>query len=348
MITTEFNEIDITYKQSDLSIVMPVYNALDSIHRSVNSFLNLAEKLFNDFDVSCRLYIIDDFSNDGSTQVLHDLSQLYNNIYFIKNDENIGPGPTRNKALDIIKSGYVGFLDVDDEIIVNNYADSYVKGMNLGADWITFNGWFCNGDVKNSKYDFDRLTNNTDQLATKCRRGELDGSVIFTIYSIHLIKNNYLNFPDGYYEDISFAYKAMLIAKNRYISNNYSYKKHNIDTSIVNTISKKHIKGLLDAWLRVDIILADYKSLNLQSDRIYGIYGYIGNLIKSVILSKQNSQYKKELFSFLYINIQAHSELLNIEYNKSTDKELLVEFFRENFPKTESTFLSDIKFFYNK
>ena len=156
-----------------------------------------------------------------------------------------------------------------------------------------------------------------------------------------------MNFPEGYYEDIPFAYKAMLIAKNRYISNNYSYKKHNIDTSIINTISKKHIKGLLNAWLRVDIILAEYNSSNFQSDRLYGIYGYIANLIKSVIISEQSSQYKKELFSFLYIKIQAHSEILNIKYNVKTKKELLVEYFRKNFPKKKPTFITDITNFNN-
>jgi len=347
MSENNFNKIDIAFKHSDLSIVMPVYNSLDSIHRSVNSFLKLSEKLLNNHDLSCRLFIIDDCSNDGSSAAAYDLSKLHNNIFFTMNDKNIGPGLARNKALEIIKSGYVGFLDADDEIIINDYADSYVKGLNLDADWITFNGWFCNDDIKNSKYDFDRLTNNTEQLATKCRRGELDGSVIFTIYSLHLIRNNYLSFPEGYYEDISFAYKAMLIAKNRYISNNYSYKKHNIDTSIVNTISKKHIKGLLNAWLRVDIILAEYNSSNFQFDRLYGIYGYIANLIKSVIISEQSSQYKKELFSFLYIKIEVHSDILNIKYNHKTKKELLVEYFRKNFPKQKPSFIADLTNFNN-
>ena len=130
MIENDFNKIDITFKQSDLSIVMPVYNSLDTIHRSVNSFLKLSEKLLNNYDLSCCLFIIDDCSNDGSTSAAYDLSQLHNNIFFIKNDKNIGPGLARNKALEIIKSGYVGFLDADDEIITNDYADSYVKGLN--------------------------------------------------------------------------------------------------------------------------------------------------------------------------------------------------------------------------
>jgi glycosyltransferase involved in cell wall biosynthesis len=348
MSVTVFNELDIACNHSDLSIVMPIYNSVNSIQRSVKSFLSLAEKLLNDYDINCSLYIIDDFSTDGSSQAADDLFQSHDNIFLIKNDKNLGPGLARNKALDIIKTGYVGFLDADDEIIANDYADSYVKGINLDADWITFNGWFCHSDIKNSKYDFDRLTDDTEQLSIKCRRGELDGSVIFSIYSLQLIRDNNLNFPGGYYEDIPFAYKAMLIAKKRYISNNYSYKKYNINTSIVNTISRKHIRGLFNAWLRVDIVLEDFKSSNTQTDRLYGIYGYIANLIKSIILSEHSSQYKKELFNFLYIKVEAHQDLLNCEYNISTQKELLVEYFKKNFPKKKTSFLSDIKDFNSK
>ena len=345
MHVANFQEINITRNHPDLSIVMPVYNAIDTIYRSVNSFLGLAEKLLNNYDINCSLYIVDDFSTDRTTQAADDLSQSHNNIFFIKNDQNIGPGLSRNKALELIEDGYVGFLDADDEIINNDYVDSYVKGVSLGADWITFNGWFCSAGVKNSKYDFDRLTDDTEQLSIKCRRGELDGSVIFSIYSLQLIRDNNLNFPGGYYEDIPFAYNAMLLAQKRYISNNFSYKKHSVSTSIVNTISEKHIKGIIDAWLRIDSLLEDYKSLNSQSDQMYGVYGYIANLITSIILSDHSDQFKIKLFSFLFLKIETELDLNKI-YNIETKKDKLVEYFQKNFPQKKTTFVSDINFFY--
>ena len=106
MHVANFQEINITRNHPDLSIVMPVYNAIDTIYRSVNSFLGLAEKLLNNYDINCSLYIVDDFSTDRTTQAADDLSQSHNNIFFIKNDQNIGPGLSRNKALELIEDGY--------------------------------------------------------------------------------------------------------------------------------------------------------------------------------------------------------------------------------------------------
>lgn len=345
MCVNKDQEINIVNSFTDLSIVMPVYNAIDTIIRSINSFLELSESLLKDHGINSSLYIVDDFSTDGSTQLMDDLTQSHNNIFFIKNESNLGPGLSRNKALELIEGGYVGFLDADDEIIYPEYVDSYVKGVRSGADWITFNGWFCSVGAKSGKYDFDRLTDDTEQLSIKCRRGELDGSVIFTIYSLQLLQENHLIFPGGYYEDIPFAYNAMLLAQNRYISNNFSYKKHNVSTSIVNTISERHISGIIDSWLRIDSILEDYNSLNSEIDRMYGIYGYIADLITSVILSDHSTQYKTELFSFLLYKIETDLEITS-GYNIETKKDKLTEYFLEKFPQGKSMFVSNINFFY--
>jgi hypothetical protein len=137
----------------------------------------------------------------------------------------------------------------------------------------------------------------------------------------------------------------MLLAKKRYISNNFSYKKHSVSTSIVNTISEKHIKGIIDAWLRIDSLLEDYKSLNSQSDQMYGVYGYIANLITSIILSDHSDQFKIKLFSFLFLKIETELDLNKI-YNIETKKDKLVEYFQKNFPQKKTTFVSDINFFY--
>jgi len=331
----------------DLSIVMPVYNAADTVSNSVKSFQSMAKKLQKDFSVDCRLYIVDDYSTDNTIQIVDSLSQLSDNIVFIKNNENLGPGFSRNKALDLIEDGYIGFLDADDEIIADDYINSYVKGIDLGADWITFNGWFCSENVQNSKYDFERLVDDTKQLSIRCLKGELDGSVIFSIYSSRLIHGNNLRFPSGYYEDIPFSYSAMLLAENRYISDNFSYKKHNVRTSIVNTVSEKHIKGMIDAWVKIDYILKDYKLSDFQPDRIYGLYGYIANTISSIILGDHTSQYKAELFNLLSTEIETKVVIDRSDYNVETKKDRLVEFFLGNFSQSKSTFVSDIDSFYN-
>jgi len=331
---------------SSLSVIMPVYNAQDTVSRSVDSFLRLSEALLHHHRLQSHLYIVDDCSTDDTVQVINQIHQLHDQITLIKNNENLGPGLSRNEALSLVKSGYVGFLDADDEILPEGYIDAYIEGIKRGSDWITFNGWFCDSDSKKSKYDFDRLTDNTQQLATRCRKGELDGSVIFTIYSSKLLCDNKLQFPTGYFEDISFAYRALLEAETRYIIDVPGYRKHSTSTSIVNTISEKHINGLIDAWLRVDAILEKYDSPDFQYDRTYGLYGYVANLVTSIILSGHPGQDKERFFSLLFSRVGPELEYQSNDYPIKTKKDKLTNYFLENFSSRKGQFVPIISTFY--
>jgi poly(ribitol-phosphate) beta-N-acetylglucosaminyltransferase len=333
-----------------LAIIMPVYNAVKTISRSVQSFQILKEKLPRNLAIECKLFIIDDCSNDGTSKKINELILLQKDIVVITNSSNLGPGPSRNKAIKKINNGYIGFLDADDEILPDKYIDSFIKGVDLNSDLITFNGWFYGDNFKRSKYDFDRLVDNTEKLALNCLRGELDGSVIFSIYSLELIKVNNLTFAEGYYEDIPFSYSALLLAKKRYISKNFSYKKHNISSSIVNNISEAHIDGLINSWIKVDrnlfnLKLVDY--IDSKNDRIYGLYGYIASLIKSIIIKKNSDKSKFKLFYYLYQKIKHEVSIENFEYNVTTKKDMLVSYFFENFSDTNNTFINDITIYYN-
>jgi glycosyltransferase involved in cell wall biosynthesis len=50
-------------------------------------------------------------------------------------------GIKRNMLIEQTQSDYINFIDDDDEIS-ENYVDEIVKGMETGADVITFNGWY--------------------------------------------------------------------------------------------------------------------------------------------------------------------------------------------------------------
>ena len=90
---------------------MPVYNSVNTVNKSIASFKKLSE--ISNFN--CRLFIVDDCSTDQSNMMIDEIIKSDENINFIQNNKNIGPGLSRNKALEKIRSGYVGFLDSDDE-----------------------------------------------------------------------------------------------------------------------------------------------------------------------------------------------------------------------------------------
>ncbi len=308
---------------------MPVFNGIATIERAISSCKGLLK--FNDIDLT--LFIIDNNSNDGTLELINDLISPNFPVHVICNNTNIGPGLGRNLALDKVNEGFVGFLDADDEIIPNNYFKTFKEGFLNGADWITFNGWTEKNDVLSEKYDFNRIKDNTNILIRKCLRSELDGSVIFSIYSTDLIERMNLRFPDGFYEDIPFAYTAMVSAKNRHKSNHLSYVKHYTADSIVNSISKKHINGMLKSCVTVK---NNFQKLNknylthLESDFIFGAHGYLANLIRNILKNNKN-EIKIKLLQHLMKIKEATPELTQLPLKKDTKKELLSSYFIEKY-----------------
>ncbi len=98
-----------------LSIIVPIYNSEMYIRRCIESVLNQKYK-------NIELILIDDGSKDNSVKICREYANLYGNIIFISK-KNEGPGPTRNKGLEIATGDYIGFLDSDDYI----HEDMYFK-----------------------------------------------------------------------------------------------------------------------------------------------------------------------------------------------------------------------------
>jgi glycosyltransferase involved in cell wall biosynthesis len=87
-----------------ISIVIPYYNKQNTIVRSVKSVLNQTYE-------NWELFIIDDNSDVPLNKVfnIHD-----SRIRLIVNNDNLGPGPTRQIGVDLTNGEYIAFLDADD------------------------------------------------------------------------------------------------------------------------------------------------------------------------------------------------------------------------------------------
>jgi len=315
-----------------LTLVMPVYNASETVHKSVESF----QRLSRQFRDSC-LWIIDDCSTDGSFELIRKIVASNKNIRLIQNKKNCGPGLSRNRALENIRSGYIGFIDADDEIIPEGYVDALLSGQSINADFITFCGYTNRAGVLTRKYDFDRLVDDTEQLARKCIRGELDGSVIFSIFSADLIHKNLLRFPGGYFEDIAFLYSAMLLADKRLIYPELAYKKNDRSGSILNTVGKRHIDGMLGACIAVKQNVVSYGLSNypeFEADFNYGAHGYLAQVILSVLRNGVSDAEKVSLLRYLNESIRSNDQLNALQLRSVTKKDQLVSHYIGHFRNT--------------
>lgn len=100
--------------KQQIAIVVCFYNNEDTLLKSLQS---LQAQSYGQF----ICYLIDDGSNDGSSQIARSFCDLDDRFcYFHK--EHSGPGASRNMALELIEQSkfrYLSFLDADDFIAIN-------------------------------------------------------------------------------------------------------------------------------------------------------------------------------------------------------------------------------------
>ena len=91
-----------------VSIIVPVYNAQETLRRCVDSILG---QEYRDYE----LILADDGSTDSSPALCDEYAEKDSRVRVL-HKENSGVSDTRNKALDAAQGEYVQFLDSDDWI----------------------------------------------------------------------------------------------------------------------------------------------------------------------------------------------------------------------------------------
>lgn len=86
---------------------MPNYNKGEFLEESINSVINQKYKNWN-------LFVIDNFSNDNSRNVLSNFYKKHPNVNIIYLSKNKGVAFSRNLGIRLSKSKYISFLDSDD------------------------------------------------------------------------------------------------------------------------------------------------------------------------------------------------------------------------------------------
>ncbi len=94
-------------EERKVSVVIPVYNAADTISCALRSVLN---QTYGNMEV----LVIDDCSTDRTMQILREYELLDSRIRVFSTDRNSGPGVTRSLGLKKVTGEFIAFLDADD------------------------------------------------------------------------------------------------------------------------------------------------------------------------------------------------------------------------------------------
>ena len=92
---------------SKISLIVPVFNAEQTLTRCLNSIVEQG-------DQNLEIIIINDGSKDGSQGVIDDFVNSYPDQIRAIQTPNQGQGKTQNLGLEAATGSYVGFVDSDD------------------------------------------------------------------------------------------------------------------------------------------------------------------------------------------------------------------------------------------
>src|SRR6056297_2156713 len=116
-----------------VSIILPMYNAKKFIDMSVKSVIN---QTYNNWE----LLIIDDCSNDGSSEIARKYSFVYNNIKYYKHKINKGVAAARNTGIEKARGTYIAFLDSDD-FWISKKLDRQIRFMEENNYYFTYTSY---------------------------------------------------------------------------------------------------------------------------------------------------------------------------------------------------------------
>lgn len=92
-----------------LTAIVPIYNARDHIEPLVHRFLGID-------GVRCQIILVDDHSNDGSTEEIARMAAEFPEVMALYQPANMGAGCARNLAFPHAQGRYTIFFDVDDRL----------------------------------------------------------------------------------------------------------------------------------------------------------------------------------------------------------------------------------------
>lgn len=134
-----------------VSIIVPVYNAEETLRRCIESVLNQG---FTDFE----LLLVDDGSTDSSAGICREYENGDRRVRVI-HKENTGVSDTRNLGLSEARGTFVQFLDSDDWITPDATSLMVRAARDSGADMVIADftgssgtGWPIRGTLKRTGF----------------------------------------------------------------------------------------------------------------------------------------------------------------------------------------------------
>ena len=179
-----------------ISVLIPAYNASQTIERAINSALNQTY-------LNYEILVVDDCSTDNTADIIKKF--FLNKIKFIQHKKNQGEAGSRNTLIKNAKGEFFAWLDSDDEWIkkkleiqihymLKNKLEVSMTGFSLTNKYLYNDNVvnFTNVSLIDLKYVVTKGSHSTALFSTLIISKKL-------VNNIGLIPNNYLLYVDWHY-----------------------------------------------------------------------------------------------------------------------------------------------------
>ena len=224
-----------------VSVIMTAFNEEKFIKNSIE---NVLIQSLSDFE----LIIVNDGSTDDTLDIIN---QFDDSRIKVINQENQGPGASRNNALKMASGEYVMYLDADDWYHPQALEIAYSEAKTRDTDFTFFQ--MINYDDKTGEiYEndwfnlniFDESFENTVFKASDYEGSIFDMSVgvCQKIYNTSFLRRIDAKFPEGiFFEDMPFFYYVLLKAERISIVKKHLYYRRKHDASITHVVDCKFL-----------------------------------------------------------------------------------------------------------
>lgn len=216
-----------------ISVIVPMYNSFHLMERN----LNVLEK---QEAAEIELILIDDCSKDDSYEKAVKYAQTSKLcIKIFRNENNVGPGVSRNQGIRFATGDYITFVDSDD-YFADNYTEVLAPLLDEGIDCII--------------YDYVKVDENGNLLSMgrsigvgDIRFGRVDsrsaftytsGSTMCKIYRKEVIERNGARFGEYFRnEDMPFTKYVLAMSESVYYCPEKLYYYVQVSTSLMHNVN---------------------------------------------------------------------------------------------------------------
>ena len=270
-----------------IDVIIPVYNIENYIEQTVES---IKRQTISDY---IRIILVDDGSTDESGNICDMLSEKFNNILVI-HQQNKGVSSARNLGISMVKSDYFAFVDGDDNLEPDMYEILLNNIIKYNAD-ISSVG-FLLIDEYGRKYP-NKGTNKKIVLEKESILNDLfNDNIVNTNIWTKLFKTNKfknLRFDEEYSigEDGLFSFKAFLMSDSIVYEDvcKYTYKLRT-NSLITGKFSMRNFDIIKVSQEILNIVNKEYPNWRFEAK--YRFFNSKLNILKKLI--QQSLLYRKK------------------------------------------------------